>query len=148
VAVVFAAAIAALSLTACGGDDAAVEPASDQGAPQAYSPRAEDPVETPKDADTGAEPGAPADFDIVGQWKTVGEGSFGQAQSGAIIVFDGAHANLYSPNDTYALYEEGGALKLSVTGLLGGTTTFTVDASDPDNIILNGPSTVELKRVG
>ena len=89
-------------------------------------------------------------FAIEGKWKNTGEGQFGQMQPGAITTFDGKNCNVYSPNDTYAFYSENGEYKLDVTGLLGGTPSFTVTVIDSDHISMTTGSsdTVELTRVG
>jgi hypothetical protein len=89
-------------------------------------------------------------FDIRGTWKSIGETGTGQAQPGAIVNFSDHECNLYSPRDTYALYMDGGKLKLDATGLLGGTPSFTVTVIDNDNIVLDPGSSHEttLRRVG
>lgn len=89
-------------------------------------------------------------FAIEGKWKNTGEGQFGQMQPGAITTFDGKNCNVYSPNDTYAFYTENGKYRLDVTGLLGGTPSFTVTVIDNDHISMTTGSsdTVELTRVG
>ena len=96
--------------------------------------------------------GAPAkqSFAIEGKWKNTGSGQFGQMQPGAIITFDGKNCNVYSPNDTYAFYTENGQYRLDVTGLLGGTPSFTVTVIDNDHISMTtgASDTVELTRVG
>ena len=88
-------------------------------------------------------------FAIEGKWKNTGEGTFGQMQAGAITTFDGKNCNVFSPGDTYAFYEENGKYRLDVTGLLGGSPSFTVTIVDNDHIELsNSSTTVELTRVG
>jgi hypothetical protein len=89
-------------------------------------------------------------FDIKGNWKVVGGTGSGQMQRDAVIVFDGDNCNVYSPNDTYAFYEDDGAYKLDVTGLLGGNLSFDVEVKDKNNIELSSDGEVkaELKRVG
>ena len=89
-------------------------------------------------------------FSIEGKWKNTGSGGFGQMQPGAIVTFNGNNCNVYSPNDTYAFYSENGKYKLDVTGLLGGTPSFTVTVVDNDHISMTTGSseTVELTRVG
>ena len=56
--------------------------------------------------------------------------------AGAITTFDGKNCNVYSPNDTYAFNIENGECKLDVTGLLGGTPSFTVTVIDDDRIAM------------
>ncbi len=46
-------------------------------------------------------------FSIEGKWKNIGSETFGQAQQGAIIVFDGINCNFFSPKDTYAFSKDG-----------------------------------------
>jgi hypothetical protein len=88
-------------------------------------------------------------FDIRGTWKSVGDYGFGQAQPGAVIRFSDGECNLYSPRDTYAIYEDGGNIKLDATGLLGGTSSFRVVIVNNDNIELHTGSNVTLlRRVG
>jgi hypothetical protein len=85
------------------------------------------------------------DFVIEGKWKQVGEKTFGQAQEGAIIVFDGTHCNFYSPQDTYAFYKNGGKYQLDITSLLFAENfSFKVEIIDENNISIRG---VLLKRV-
>jgi len=91
------------------------------------------------------------EFDIGGTWKSVGAKGWGQAQPGAIVRFGDGEANLYSPRDTYALRKSGDVYNLDVTGLLGGSFTFTLKVVDDDNIELflghvSSP-TIVLKRV-
>jgi hypothetical protein len=88
-------------------------------------------------------------FSILGKWKSTGEEGVGQAQPGAIIAFSENECNLYSPQDTYALYEDGGTLRLDATGLLGGTLQCSVIVVDNDHIELRAGSIVTyLQRVG
>ena len=88
-------------------------------------------------------------FSIEGKWKNVGSGTFGQAQSGSIIVFDGTNCNFFSPQDTYAFSKNGDNYKLECTGYMStDTLTFTVKTVDEDNIdIYYGDTIVELTRV-
>ena len=88
-------------------------------------------------------------FSIEGKWKQTGDNTFGQAQKGSIIIFDGARCNWYSPADTYAFYKDGDNYRLDTTNVLfGDTPSFIVVAIDNDNIdIYNGPNAVSLKRV-
>lgn len=85
------------------------------------------------------------EFYIEGKWRSVGDEGFGQAQPGAIVVFDGKNCNLLSPNDTYSLSNDNGEYKLYVTGLLGGNVTFNITLEDNDHIILNDKT--ELERI-
>lgn len=87
----------------------------------------------------------PSSYDITGKWKSVGDSGFGQAQPGAIVVFNGSHCNFYSPNDTYAFYKDGDKYVLDVTSVLGESLSFTVKIIDDDNIEVVG---AKLKRVG
>jgi len=88
-------------------------------------------------------------FAIEGKWKNVGEGTFGQMQKGAVVIFDGMNCNVFSPNDTYAFYEESGRYRLDVTGLLGGNPSFTVVPVDENNCELYyGSTVIALRRVG
>ena len=92
---------------------------------------------------------ASSKFTIEGKWKNTGAGEFGQMQQGAIITFNGSSCNVYSPSDSYAFYEENGTYHLDVTGLLGGTPSFTVNIIDNDHIeLVESSTTVELTRVG
>lgn len=88
-------------------------------------------------------------FSIEGKWKSVGAYGFGQAQPGAIVIFDGTHCNFYSPSDTYALYQEDGGWRLDCTDFLfANTVSFTVEIIDNDNInVYYGSDATELKRV-
>lgn len=89
------------------------------------------------------------DFSIEGSWKNIGDDGFGQAQPGAIVVFDGAHCNFFSPYDTYAFYIEDGEYRLDCTSVLfSDTLSFAVEIMDEDNINVDFDSTVtKLKRV-
>lgn len=90
-----------------------------------------------------------ANFSIVGKWKNVGDGTWGQMQSGAIVVFDGTNCNVYSPMDTYAFYDDGSGYVLDCTSPLAQTMTLDVDIVSNDEIILSiGGNHVELMRVG
>ncbi|MDE6420765.1 MAG: hypothetical protein K2K87_09590 [Lachnospiraceae bacterium] len=90
-----------------------------------------------------------SDFHLEGKWKSVGDYGFGQAQPGAIVVFDGVHCNFYSPSDTYALYREDGQWRLDCTDFLFAVTvSFTVEVIDNDHIyVYYGSDPTELKRV-
>ena len=88
------------------------------------------------------------DFSIIGKWKNIGEYTYGQAQTGSIINFDGTNCNFYSPKDTYAFYKKGDNYRLDCTSPLGDTASFTVKIIDDDHIdVSNGSNIVELKRV-
>lgn len=88
-------------------------------------------------------------FSIVGKWKSVGAYGFGQAQPGAIVVFDESFCNFFSPRDTYVFYQDGGSYKLETTSLLSTATLhFTVTVKDNDHIHVNYNGKVtELQRV-
>ena len=89
-------------------------------------------------------------FKIEGSWKQVGDNTWGQAQPGAIVNFtSNGQANLFSPVDSYAFYKEGSDYRLDVTGLLGGTSSFTVRVINNNEIeLLQGSEVmVALKRV-
>lgn len=86
----------------------------------------------------------PDSYDITGKWKSIGSSGFGQAQPGAIIIFDGIHCNFYSPYDTYAFYIDEGSYVLDTTSVLGENLSFTVKIIDNDNIEVSSAS---LKRV-
>ena len=88
-------------------------------------------------------------FSIEGEWKSTGATGFGQAQPGAIVVFDGKNCNFYSPSDTYAFYKSNGQYVLDITGLLfAENLSFTVDVIDRNHItITNGIVDTELTRV-
>ena len=89
------------------------------------------------------------DFYIEGKWKSVGSEGFGQAQPGAIVVFDGNHCNFFSPQDTYAFYKDGERYILDCTSFMStDTVTFNVTISDNDNIEVDyGDLATVLKRV-
>lgn len=86
----------------------------------------------------------PDSYDIMGKWKNIGESGFGQAQPGAVIVFDENRCNFYSPNDTYAFSFDGEKYVLALTTPLGESLEKTVDIIDDDNIEIAGTS---LKRI-
>lgn len=86
----------------------------------------------------------PDSYDITGKWKSIGDSGFGQAQPGAIVVFDGNNCNFYSPNDTYAFYKEDDKYVLDITSVLGESLSQTVNIIDDDNIEIAGAS---LKRI-
>lgn len=89
------------------------------------------------------------EFKIEGKWKNVGAATFGQVQSGAIVIFNGGNCAIYSPYDTYAFYKEDDQLYLDCTSFLfRDTVQFKVKILDNDNIELNyGSTTLRLKRV-
>lgn len=86
----------------------------------------------------------PDSYDITGRWKSIGESGFGQAQPGAVIVFDGNRCNFYSPSDTYTFYLDGDRYVLEFTTSLGESLGETVNIIDDDNIEIAGAS---LKRI-
>lgn len=87
-------------------------------------------------------------FSIIGKWKNIGTDTYGQAQKGAIIIFNGTNCNFFSPKDTYAFYKDGDDYTLDCTSPLADTVSFTVKIVDEDNIdVVNGSNIVELKRV-
>lgn len=90
-----------------------------------------------------------SEFTIEGTWKNTGESTFGQAQSGSIITFDGTHCNYYSPCDTYALYFENGEWTLDcVSYIFAETLRFRVDVINEDTIdIYYGSEAVRLERI-
>ncbi len=94
--------------------------------------------------------GREEEFAIEGKWKNVGEYTFGQAQEGAIIAFDGTKCNLYSPSDTYAFYRDGDSYILECTSLnFAETLVFDVEIIDADHINLHyGDGVLELQRPG
>ncbi len=101
------------------------------------SPVAEQPVESTDD------------FYIEGKWKSIGSEGFGQAQPGAIVVFDGNHCNFFSPQDTYAFYNDGGQYILDCTSFMStDSLTFAVTVADNDIIEIGyGDTITQLKRV-
>jgi hypothetical protein len=80
---------------------------------------------------------------MEGSYRVI-EGSWGQAQSGAAIVFDNGHCNLYSPNDTYVFDDN----ELTVTGLLGGSITFEVTFIEDTVELHDGMTKLVLQRQG
>ena len=81
------------------------------------------------------------EFSIEGTWRSTGTESWGLVKKGSVVSFDGSHCALFSPNDTYAFYKEGGSYRLDVTGALGSGGSFTVKVVDDDNIELAQGST-------
>lgn len=89
------------------------------------------------------------DFSIDGKWKNIGAATWGQAQEGAIITFNGTSCNYFSPVDSYAFYLEDGDYHLDCTSPLGDTVSSVVKIVDEDNIdIYSGSAIIELTRVG
>lgn len=89
-----------------------------------------------------------SNYIIDGKWINIGADTFGQAQEGAVIVFDGNNCNFFSPNDTYAFYESGDWYQLDCTSPLADTVSFTVKTIDDNHIdIFYGNTIVELERV-
>ncbi len=90
------------------------------------------------------------EFAIEGQWKNVGEYTFGQVQEDAIIDFDGKECNLYSPSDTYSFYKNknGDNYTLECTSLaFSETLKFDVEVIDSGHINLHFDNHVlELQR--
>lgn len=88
-------------------------------------------------------------FAIEGSWKSVGDYGFGQAQPGAVVIFDGTNCNFFSPNDTYAFYQENGEWRLDCTSMLfSDTMSFQVEIEDNNNIDIYSDSYVtKLKRI-
>ena len=90
----------------------------------------------------------PSSFNIKGKWKNIGEDTYGQAQKGSIVSFDGKNCNFFSPKDTYAFYKDGDDFRLDCTSPLADTVSFTVKIVDNNNIdVMNSYHTVELTRV-
>lgn len=109
------------------------------------SPRAET---TAKPAETKPQGVYIQNFDIYGKWRSVGKEGFGQAQPGAVVLFDGQRCNFLSPADTYGLFEKNGRQYLAVSGLMGGNLTFKITTLDENHILLdNGRIVTELKRL-
>lgn len=96
------------------------------------------------------DPGGQMDgFSLEGTWRNVGETTFGQAQAGSIVVFDGVHCNYCSPCDTYAFYWENGQWTLDCASFIfAETLRFRVDVIGDDSIdIFYGTAAVRLKRI-
>lgn len=88
-------------------------------------------------------------FKIEGKWKNVGTNTFGQAQKGAIVVFNGTNCNLFSPVDTYGFYKKGEDYLLDCTSPFGDTVSFKVKLIDKDHIdIYYSSDCIEMTRVG
>ncbi len=88
-------------------------------------------------------------FTIEGKWKSIGETGFGQAQPGAIVVFDGVNCNFFSPSDTYACYQGNNGWQLDLTSyLFADNLTCPIKIIDEDTIdVFYGTSMTTLKRV-
>lgn len=88
-------------------------------------------------------------FVLEGKWKSVGSYGIGQAQPGAVVIFDGVNCNLVSPADTYAFYNENGRWILDcTTAIFADTISFSVGIKDENHIDLSsGGEVTELKRV-
>ena len=79
-----------------------------------------------------------ADDFLVGYWASIGEYSFGMAQPGLPVWFDGEHGCFYSPYDTYWLEPDGDHYMLFCTNYLwGDTLDFRVDILDENNVAIN-----------
>ena len=89
-------------------------------------------------------------FSIDGTWKNTGSEGFGQAQPGTLITFNDTTCNLYSPQDTYAFYNEDGRYHLDVTSLFFRENyNFTVNIINEDRMeICSDYATIVLERVG
>jgi len=108
---------------------------------QPTSPPTAAPTNPPPQVYTGA-------FAIEGKWKSVGERGYGQAQPGAIVVFNGINCNFYSPQDTYAFYKNGGNYQLDITSFLfGENLSFTVKVINENRVEVGSYPTI-LERVG
>ncbi|MDR1961463.1 MAG: hypothetical protein LBQ16_04195 [Gracilibacteraceae bacterium] len=150
---------AALAISGCSAPPASTGPGDAPAAPNSYSEpsavtSAAAPPEPSSSQPAAAESEEPAaysgDFAIEGKWKSVGDYGFGQAQPGSIVVFDGTHCNFFSPQDTYAFYQDGGKYILDATSaLFSQNLSFTVKIIDENNVeIYDGSNTTVLKRVG
>jgi hypothetical protein len=131
--------------TSTGGGNAPQE--SQTETPVVPTPQAEVPSSS---GGTGGGSSYTGDFVIEGKWKNISETGIGQAQPGAIIVFDGANCNLISPRDTYAFYKNGSDYRLDWTTMLGSSGAQTIHVVDRDHMeIYNGADVViEFQRVG
>ena len=90
-----------------------------------------------------------SEFTIKGKWMSVGSDGFGQAQPGAIVIFEENYCNFFSPRDTYSLTKNGSDYTLYATSFMStATLSFNVVVKDNDNITIyyNGTST-ELQRM-
>lgn len=92
------------------------------------------------------------EFTIEGTWKSTGDNSWGLMSKGSVVTFADGHTALFSPNDSYAFYEENGTYHLDVTGMLGSGGFFIVTIVDDDNIELATKGSTEptlvLTRIG
>lgn len=88
-------------------------------------------------------------FSIEGKWKNTGTDGFGMAQPGAIISFNGAHCNFYSPKDTYSFYkDDSDNHHLDLSSPLGESLSFNVQVVDMDHMEISvGYASIKLKRV-
>lgn len=109
----------------------------------------EPPIDTVPSLEESESLFAPNDFAIEGTWKNAGTTTFGQAQLGSIIVFDGTHCNYYSPYDTYVInYENGQWILDCVSYIFAETLRFCVDIVGEDTIdIYYGSDAVRLTRM-
>lgn len=89
------------------------------------------------------------EFSIKGKWKSVGSYGFGQAQPGAIVIFEENNCNFFSPYDTYVFYKSGGDYTLETTSFMSlGTLSFDVTVKDNNHMtIYYGGQATELQRV-
>ncbi|MCL2654818.1 MAG: hypothetical protein FWD65_03855 [Coriobacteriia bacterium] len=89
-------------------------------------------------------------FDIQGSWKVTGGQGFDQAQVGGVVTFSNGHCNIYSPFDSYALTKSGSDYQLSITGVLGGDSSYTVKVTDNNRISVydGGQLVAEMQRSG
>ena len=156
-----------LLLTACGGGQTSTQtppPATKSTTQPSAAPTKTEAVKSEPIAETSAaqpeepkeEPAAPQKdyttpkkFSIEGKWKNVGTYTFGQVQSGSIVVFDGTNCNVFSPMDTYAFYKEGDEYKLDCTSFLfSDTLSFTVKIIDKEHInIYNGSNYLDMEKI-
>ncbi|RRC95341.1 hypothetical protein [Schaalia canis] len=90
-----------------------------------------------------------SDIAIEGKWKATGDQKWGIVTPGSIVIFNGQETNIFSPKDTYAFYEDGGKLRLDLTGALGGNASFTINVVDDTTIELTsgGETKLVLTRV-
>lgn len=93
--------------------------------------------------------GCSSKFSIVGKWKSTGSYGFGQAQPGAIVVFEENYCNFFSPRDTYTFYQDGKDYRLETTSFMStASLSFTVKVKDKNHIeIYYNGTTTELQRM-
>ena len=86
---------------------------------------------------------------LLGDWLSVGDEGFGQAQPGSTVTFGADTCNFYSPWDSYTFYNQDDQWYLECTNpLWGDTQRFNVYFYDEDNIeIVYGSIVTELSRV-